>query len=626
MEVILIAMMNAEPPRFRPGWPVSFIEMKSYSMATPFLGGYFYHKDYGKDTSGVVYPPRCYVWDPNGQDIPPWPSGIFQSENRVLISEPYPVGDLNGDGGLDFVIGRLDYIEAYDFTTGNMLWHYLLQHKERSGLIGLYDMDGDSNPEAVFWETDWGGNTYIVHAIKGDGSELPGWPLVLPGRFTIMSMPVPSTHFILGDPDVDGEAEIVLWIGREDMSWREKIYMINARGEVEPGWPVKLGEGLPDTMIAEHVEAGFAGDLNGDGYQEIVLLIYRFRVPDSLGSKGFMIRDLSENPTAQDEYGDTCFLWVLDHRGNMLPGWPKQGLFYSPRLGDFTGDGLPEILVVSVSYTQIGESLEVYDYLGNLVFSSDVRDIPVRWIVLWGPAVADLDGDDVGDLVIPLGANSKPRADGVEIMETSHILSGGLVAWSPLNGFLWGVNLRYVAEDPEPFPIHMCMGTLAFPILFDIDGNGLAEIFTHVGEYIAKTGGCPAIAYTLQSFYVLELSEPAKMMWPMPFHDNWNTNNYDFWPQNPAFTPAHETTPKPGASVSLAQNPTRGKVAVLMKLSGEQSVIIKAYDPTGRLVKSADFGKLGFGEHRLEMPIEPGVYFISVETGPERKTLKAIVK
>ncbi|MEO0141483.1 MAG: T9SS type A sorting domain-containing protein, partial [candidate division WOR-3 bacterium] len=571
-----------------------------------------YHKAYGKDTSGVVYPPRCYVWDPNGADIPPWPSEIL-----VGGLSGAPVGDLNGDGRLDFITLSVGpFIRAYDFATGELLWKFPITGYS-SGMIGFYDMDGDLSPEVVFWDTGTWENpsdsVYILHAVDGDGAELPGWPVTLPGRMTVLVSPIPNTTFFLGDPDADGEAEIVLWIGRADRNFCDQVYMVNARGQVEPGWPITMGDELPDPKMAEIVESGMGADLNGDGYQEIVLKVAVMKSASS--------DTITLYPDTSEYYN---YIWVLDHGGNILPGWPKEVIsFFRLRLGDVTGDGLPEIL--AITHDAMGNYfLEAYDHVGNLLIVSDM--IPVPDMGIWGPAVADLDGDDVGDLVIPLGANSKPRADGVEIMETSPILSGGLVAWSPLNGFLWGVNLRYVAEDPEPFPIHMCMGTLAFPILFDIDGNGLAEIFTHVGEYIAKTGGCPAIAYTLQSFYVLELSEPAKMMWPMPFHDNWNTNNYDFWPQNPAFTPAHETSPKPGASVSLAQNPTRGKVAVLMKLSGEQSVIIKAYDPTGRLVKSADFGKLGFGEHRLEMPIEPGVYFISVETDDEQKTIKALVR
>jgi len=82
---------------------------------------------------------------------------------------------------------------------------------------------------------------------------------------------------------------------------------------------------------------------------------------------------------------------------------------------------------------------------------------------------------------------------------------------------------------------------------------------------------------------------------------------------------------KPFTATS-SPNPGTGGIGLSLILPAESDVILRLYDPTGRLVLTNDMGRLGPGEHRAFIPAKPGVYFLEAEAGGYRRVLKAVAK
>jgi len=78
--------------------------------------------------------------------------------------------------------------------------------------------------------------------------------------------------------------------------------------------------------------------------------------------------------------------------------------------------------------------------------------------------------------------------------------------------------------------------------------------------------------------------------------------------------------------VILAPNPGRDGITVTLELPVASDVILRLYDPTGRLVLLEETGQLGPGEHRVFLPVKRGVYFLETESGGSIKVIKAIVE
>ena len=282
----------------------------------------------------------------------------------------------------------------------------------------IADLLGDGKREIVFADT--GGS---VHAIKGDGNELGGWPVktetltfldpalgnhekapafsgpLNPERHT----PVGATAAV-GDIDGDGKPEVVV------ATWFGSVWAWHADGSVASGFPVQLDRDTIPIAIDENHELqdGFFAspalvDLDGDKKLEIVAAgmdgkLYVWHgdgsraahfpvviadptgVPQQrqrlMGSPA--VGDLNKDGTpdivvgSNEDYSNNGRLYAVDGKtGAFLPGWPVtlvsnhilpvvgKGVPCAPAMADIDGDGVPEVLV-----SGIGSVLHVFDAKG----------------------------------------------------------------------------------------------------------------------------------------------------------------------------------------------------------------------------------------------------------------------
>lgn len=334
------------------------------------------------------------------------------------------------------------------------------------------DLDGDGVEELVVATTDG-----RVHALKGDGTSLAGWPVatdLLEYRYphseayrggwisAEIRESIGAGGVAVGDLDRDGDLEVVC------ASLFGKVYVWEHDGSLRPGFPVALhplyslnprftGSGQTDARdrfnrrLFGVVSSPVLEDLDGDGRLEIIC-------------------------SALDSH---MYVWTTD--GEPLPGWPVL-------VADPSRFGVADARTRRIApLSGCGEC--VYD-AGEIVST---------------PAVGDIDGDGFPEIVV--GTNEQYD----ERMNVA--LTGGIVGilgkldagggngrlhalrpegyGHPAGPFLagWPVRLGLLAPDLLPM---VGSGTPGSPALADTDRDGVLEAaaLTAVGPvYLIRGDG-----------------------------------------------------------------------------------------------------------------------------------------
>ncbi|HWZ88892.1 MAG TPA: S8 family serine peptidase, partial [Polyangiaceae bacterium] len=124
-----------------------------------------------------------------GVELPGWPK-----QGQATPMHSAAIGDINGDGRLEIVSGNEgffdgagvlhDYVNAFH-TDGSILsgWPFQVSVPAGSaiqyfgfGAPALADVDGDGRPDVVLSSDTLAAAPAALHALRYDGTELPGWP------------------------------------------------------------------------------------------------------------------------------------------------------------------------------------------------------------------------------------------------------------------------------------------------------------------------------------------------------------------------------------------------------------------------------------------------------------------
>ena len=451
---------------------------------------------------------QVYLNDSKGSAIvPSLPPATFKlplylNQTKTLTTSSVALGDLNGDGSLDLVLGSSGGLPSQVYLNDGHGGYTATAAPINPGgnrtlSVALGDFNGDGSLDLVLgndWEdsqvylndgrgnftptaSPLGGNdthSVAVGDLDGNGtldillSEYSGWSQVYlndgKGNFTPTASPVnPVINFTqsvaLGDLNGDGSLDLVL--GNDGES--SQVYLNDGLGNFTPT-VTPLNAANPTRSVA-------LGDLNGDGNLDILLGNYRqpSQVYLNDGHGGFSaIAPITLNPA-----------------GNFTT---------SASLGDINGDGTVDILLGNDGPSQ------VYLNDGKASFTTTSTALNPDGNHTQSVVLGDLNGD--GALDIMLGnliylndgqRNFTPSAAPINPAATSRTRS---VALGDLNGdgnldVLLGnfgqPSQVYLNSGQGSFtatvaPINSSVGNATYSVaLGDLNGDGSLDII--LGNY-----------------------------------------------------------------------------------------------------------------------------------------------
>ena len=294
-----------------------------------------------------------------------------------------------------------------------------------SPVIG--DVNGDGANDTVV-----GGQDGLLYAYDAGGAALPGWP----ARATSAIDSTPA----IGDVDGDGRNEVVVGTGSLEVAEaRGALDIFNSNGSLRCAQQMSTAHGPANAVYA----APAIGDVTGDGVNDVVFgawdhMIYVtdgrcnviaskdnrdtvFSAPalydvDGSGQLDIFIGgDASENSQVPgDSFNGGIFRRLrYDGSRTLAQVWERHSTeaFQSgAAIGDITGDGRPEVVTGSGMYwcrlqrrcPSAPDSNKVWAF--NLGTGADVAGWPKRATMNTtfnsAPALGDLDSDGIADVVV----------------------------------------------------------------------------------------------------------------------------------------------------------------------------------------------------------------------------------
>ena len=337
------------------------------------------------------------------------------------------------------------------------------------------DLDADGREEIILGSSDG-----AVHAVRADGSELPGWPVYTdplelhgagPG-YTTGAIPTPVYSSVLGgvsvgDLDRDGTLEVVA----TDLQGR--LYVWEPNGQRRPGFPVRT---LPDYSFSFRSER----DL-GTPEGQVPDRTNRHNKDNRLGRAllgGAALGNLDDSADGSLEIVAGAFdrhLYAWHDDGTPVTGWPV--LLKDPT----------KVMAVDPVTNEVTLKAGANGRIGTKII------VP--------PSLGDLDGDGTLDVVAAVNEEYVEPPNAVfenfliQIYQATGVLESGntrvyavygdgvahggsnqVRGWNP-NAFLPGWPVKTALLTTELLPT-VGTGSNGPPALADIDGDGKLEVGT----------------------------------------------------------------------------------------------------------------------------------------------------
>lgn len=380
-----------------------------------------------QDSAWRVVFSRQVANDLNAAGAPTTCGNLTQSD---IVSAP-AIGDLDGDGHLEIVV-----------TTGGDPGQHYREEGGRNGGVLVYRYNS-----------------------KWSFSVVEGWPqpkLDIVGKGPGASDPDGCWDGIWGSPalgDVDGDGDLEVAVEGFD----RRLHLWHHDGTYVTGWPIS-----PPTIHRGGWSSPAMADIDKDGLPELI----------------FGTDDFEDDPMPY-------YLYVFNGDGTVAPGFPVEGtqnFQSSPAVGDIDGDGWLDIVVgTGVAETSGGNKVYAWDHNGNLLNN---WPRPTDGVMPASPALGDLDGDGVLDVVIGCGSDANTSCK-------------KLYAWHGDGSVVTGFPITPWSNSWDSVQNALPYGT----VLADYDSDGEVEIlFVHEGSFGIATVGPDGIKEndsSLKTQYVL---------------------------------------------------------------------------------------------------------------------------
>jgi DNA-binding beta-propeller fold protein YncE len=288
----------------------------------------------------------------NGSVMPGWPQEGGLHGNLYYLGVT-ALADVNSDALLEVFSGG-GRLSAWD-TLGTALsgWPKSVEFSTPA----VADLDRDGAPELIALRAD------SLYVFEADGAVAAGWPRNYGGAGG-------SVFPVVGDINQDNRIEVVFTIGA-------KLYCVNDSGRVLAGFP--------KTLAGAYANSPVLGDLDHDGFAEIVVVSGTF----------------PNNSVVQ----------VVRHDGSVPTGWPRTlsgfvfRAFNAPSLGDVDGDGYADVVMGFEGVNDGFELLYAWKRDGSAVagWPRLLRDID-GYGITGSPVLADMNAD--GQLECAISSNA----------------------------------------------------------------------------------------------------------------------------------------------------------------------------------------------------------------------------
>jgi len=336
------------------------------------------------------------------------------------------------------------------------------------------DLDGDGIEELILATSDG-----TIHAMRLDGSELPGWPVTTAplevhagsAAFAGGAIAVPGAAILsspaIGDLDGDGSLEVVA----ADLKGR--LYAWNANGQMLPGFPVRTLPQYSHAWRSERdpsTETGLLPDKTNRKNRDNRLGRGFAGGPTLANLDGSLDGSLEILAGAMDRH---IYAWFAD--GTPVPGWPA--MLRDPAKVASVDPVTNEVTLVGNANAEIGTKITREPAVGDLDGDGRLEVLSVVNESYRGLPNAIFDGL-LANLLVQAGLVSpgNTRVYALHADGTLHGDNGIERGWNPDAFFPgWPVATALLQTDLLPT---VGSGSNGPPALADVDGDGLPEIAT----------------------------------------------------------------------------------------------------------------------------------------------------
>nr|WP_276598819.1 FG-GAP-like repeat-containing protein [Nannocystis sp. SCPEA4] len=370
------------------------------------------------------------------------------------------VADFIGGPELEVAFAARDQVYLVD-STGTIAPGFPVTWEDELRSIGAGDLDGDGQLDIAV-SVGHGGPTDVVHAWRGDGSPVPGFPpnqtgssgcddkCYLAGCY--------DQNLAVGDLDGDGKADL---IAPHDNAYASFHKGSGEAFDAADIFPVSKTPGVRYLHVLAEAMQGYAddeetalqahftntapaiADIDGDGQREIVMLA-------------------SVQNAAQTDREKGVAVWVVGHDGSRRAGFDPPvhvpgylsglwdygdtnivGITNQVAVADLRGDQ-PGLEIVFVGFDG---RVHAVSAAGEVLWSTEYTSDPE--VAAGGVAIGDLSGDGVPEVVF----NSYSTGDD--------------------KGALFVLGSDGAVQHQLPLPRR---GAMPVPTLADVDGDGQVDI------------------------------------------------------------------------------------------------------------------------------------------------------